>query len=45
MLAEVKAATGGLSLGLFAIAAIEMLAVLLIVWFVPKHHVAKHKTA
>ncbi|MGH6640336.1 MAG: MFS transporter [Polaromonas sp.] len=43
MLSAVKAATGGLTPGLFAIAAIEMLAVLLILWFVPKHHVAKRK--
>ncbi|WP_137891652.1 MFS transporter [Ramlibacter sp. 2FC] len=41
MLAEVKAATGGLSPGLFVIAAVELLAVLLILWFVPKHPKAR----
>ncbi|MGH8806314.1 MAG: MFS transporter [Noviherbaspirillum sp.] len=38
MLAEIKTATGGLSLGLYIIAAIEVLAAVMILKFVPKQH-------
>lgn len=45
MLSAVKAATGALTPGLFAIAGIELLAVILILCFVPKKHLVKHATA
>jgi hypothetical protein len=44
MLSAIKAATGKLTSGLFVIAAVELLAVLLILWFVPKNVLAKPKT-
>lgn len=43
MLSAVKASTGGLAPGLIAIAVIEALAAMLIIWFVPRIHAAKKK--
>lgn len=43
MLSAIKAATGKLTPGLFVIAAVELLAVLLILRFVPKNVPAKPK--
>ena len=43
MLSAIKAATGKLTSGLFVIAGVELLAVLLILWFVPKNVLSPSK--
>ena len=43
MLSVVKVSTGGLAPGLITIAVIEALAVVLIIWFVPKTKASKKK--
>ncbi|MGV8804679.1 MAG: MFS transporter [Polaromonas sp.] len=44
MLSAIKTATGKLTSGLFVIAGVELLAVLLILWFIPKNVLTSSKT-